>query len=477
MSDQTRQPKHAKRPTPRGGAPVGGRSSQPKPGGRRRGHRLLRVLSLLAVVALVVVGGYLSGAWTGLVQGVSSMVGSPTDQAFPDSPAPTVMDQEAPPPDPVDINLVMIGDILQHEGVYQSGLQADGTYNFDHVYAHIASSLEAQDIKILNQETPLGGTAMGLASWPVFNGPQEMGDAEAKVGFNVILKASNHAMDRGYDGIHAEQDFWRTKYPDIKVVGEIDPQAGDTGSPYDAVMYEKDGFKVAILNYTYDLNGFADPKGAVAILEEEPVRRSIQAARDQGADLVVACPHWGVEYQTTVSDHQRKWSQVFVDAGVDVIIGAHPHVIAPVEVLSREDGHQTLCFWSLGNFICTQQGESLVGGMAKVHLRKESDGTAHVVSWAFDPLVINKGRGANMTTYLARDWTDQLAAAGPVRSMTPAWVNDFCARVLGEGYDPTTGELTGTMGESASQEAQADEAGQTEAAVQEDEAGQVGAAA
>ncbi len=378
---------------------------------------------------------------------VSSAAGGDSDQGA----QPNVQSE------PVTINLMMVGDILQHTRVYQSGLQADGSYNFDHVYAHMASAMEGQDIKVLNQETPLGGASLGYSGYPAFNGPQEMGDAEVKAGFNVVLKATNHAMDRGYDGIHNEQEYWKAKHPDIAVLGEIDPLSDNPGSLDDVYIYEKDGFKVALLNYTYGLNGFADPKGAVAQLDEDRIKRNVQSARDQGADIVVAFPHWGIEYQTTASDDQRKWAEVFRKAGVDVIIGGHPHILEPVEVLSGDDGHQTLCYWSVGNFICTQSDDSMIGGMAKVQLRKESDGTAHVVSYSLDPLVINKGAGRNMTTYLASDWTSQMATSSAVPTLTPAHVDSFCSRVLGSGYDSSTHQLKGTM-DGAGQDDGGDEA-------------------
>lgn len=344
--------------------------------------------------------------------------------------------------EPVQISLLAVGDVLQHTGVYQSGQQPDGSYNFDHVFAHIASDLQGQDIKVLNQESVLGGSIAPYSGYPTFNGPQEMGDAEAKAGFNVILRASNHTMDMGYEGLHSELQFWKTKHPEVAVIGAVDPE-DPSASIDDIYIYEKNGFKVALLNYTYDLNGFQDPNNAVSLLEEEHVRTTMQKAREQ-ADMVVVFPHWGQEYETGTVAEQQQWEQFFIQNGADVIIGGHPHVIEPVDTFQTASGNTGVCFWSLGNYISTQANNaSLVCGMAKVVLQKDADGTCRVASAQLEPLITHKGSGTSMTTYPLRDYTDELASTNALygtsnTSLTPAWAQSFCQQVLGSGYDPTS---------------------------------------
>lgn len=429
--------------------------------GRRRKGRATRVpvMVTLAVTALVAI--WLSGLTEPLANGFNSaqswlaqILDSPSanssgslTQGAPGQGAVAIR-EKTPDQGSVTIDLVMIGDILQHTGVYRSGQQPDGSYNFDHVFSHIGPTLEGVDVKVLNQETPLGGAELGFTGYPSFNGPQEMGDAEVTAGFNVILKATNHAMDRSYAGIHNELEFWHEKHPDVAVLGERDVQSTDPGSLDDVYVYKKDGFKVALLNYTYGLNGIPDPQGAVSLLDEGRIRANVMSARLQGADIVIAFPHWGTEYVSTPTAEQQSWAEVFRSAGVDIIIGGHPHVIGPVEVLGDEGGKQTLCFWSVGNFICTQaDNSSLIGGMAKLRLVKDSSGRASVWSYHFLPLVIDRGRG--MTTYLLRDWTDALASQSPTPSLTPAWAQGFCSSVLGDAYDTEACELSGTMSPKA----------------------------
>lgn len=355
--------------------------------------------------------------------------------------------------EPTKVRLVMAGDILKHMLLVQSGAKADGTYDFDHVYAHVTDELAGFDLRVVNQETPAAGTSLGLSGYPSFNGPLEFNDATAKAGFNVVLKATNHAMDAGYDGIHSELAYWQEKYPAVRTLGVVDRETDDSTSPYEPYVYEKDGLKVGLLNFTYDLNGYPDPKDAVALLDwghEDEVRAAIRKAK-QEADLVVVFPHWGTEYQLTPSDEQESWAKVFAEEGVDLVVGDHPHVIEPVEVLTRPDGKGMLCYWSVGNFVSNQNdNQNLVGGLAEVTLERDADGTCHVGDYAFVPVVCHKGSGADFTTYLLRDYTDELAATNASvyannSSCTVEWVDDFCAQVLGSAYDPGAHELRGTV--------------------------------
>ena len=99
---------------------------------------------------------------------------------------------------------------------------------------------------------------------------------------------------------------------------------------------------MALLNYTYGLNGIPDPQGAVSLLDEGRIRANVMSARLQGADIVIAFPHWGTEYVSTPTAEQQSWAEVFRSAGVDIIIEGHPHVIGPVEVLGDEGGKQKI---------------------------------------------------------------------------------------------------------------------------------------
>lgn len=347
------------------------------------------------------------------------------------------------------VSVMMVGDVLVHRGVWESG-ESGGKRDYAHLFANIKADARAADIAIVNQETPLGGESLGLSGYPMFNGPQEIGDAEVAAGFNVVTRATNHSLDAGQRGIESELAFWRKRHPDTAVLG-----LADSKKAYDKIyVAEKNGMRVAVLNYTFSTNGIAFPSDnpyAVRMLDEDLIADDVSRARKEGkADVVIACPHWGTEYQETPDESQRRWAQVMADAGVDVIIGTHPHVIEPVETVKGSGGNRTLVFWSLGNFVSTQPtAQTMVGGMAKVDLRRDPDGTCHVASWELVPVVTQRLTGHDLTTYRLDAYTDKLASANGINavqgsvSFSRKWVVDYCAQVLGDGFDRKSCVLRG----------------------------------
>ena len=272
----------------------------------------------------------------------------------------------------------------------------------------------------------------------MFCSPKEIGDAEAKAGFDVLLAATNHALDRGNAGILTELDYMRTNFPEAEVIGI---SAGQ--EEYDRVyMFEKDDFKVAILNFTFSTNGIPMPEEnpwAVNMLDYDKVARDVQTARDKGADLVVVFVHWGTEYQTYADEYQMDWARTFRDLGVDAVIGGHPHVIEPGEVLEGADGLPMPVLYSVGNYVSTQVGaDNMIGGMAKLRMVKDDAG-ARVVSCEMWPTVTHIADGANFSAYLLRDYNEELAQQNHVLwtdgRFSADWCRRYCAEVLGEGYD------------------------------------------
>lgn len=265
------------------------------------------------------------------------------------------------------IRLMMLGDNLLHMGIVRTGMLSDGSRNYDMLFEPVKEHLAAADIKMINQETIFGGNQLGFSGFPHFNSPTEVGDAIANAGFNVVLQASNHAADQGINGLLHCVDFWK-KYPEILMTGiyeNAEEQNQDIG------LIEVDGVTFAILNYTYGPNLSTMPKdvqghlgmlcdwdkdtGKISFTKLHPdVLTDIEQAK-QMADVVIVCPHWGTEYTFVPSSYQQKFAKQMTEAGADLIIGTHPHVIQPVEWIESENGNRALCYYSLGNYVSTQQ--------------------------------------------------------------------------------------------------------------------------
>ena len=196
-------------------------SEQPAP----RRHRLRNALVALALAALFALGALI------VVESLRDSARSAAEAYEPVAPkAVTVSDRmdDTPPEsldpvEPVHVRLMMVGDILMHMGIVEGGQRADGSRNYEHLFAPIAQDVAEADVTALNQETILGGTRWAFSGYPMFNSPQEVGDAEATVGFDVILKATNHTLDMGYDGVRAELAYWAQAHPQMAVIGMADP--------------------------------------------------------------------------------------------------------------------------------------------------------------------------------------------------------------------------------------------------------------
>lgn len=294
---------------------------------------------------------------------------------------------EIEPFEEYDIHICAFGDNLMHIPVISSGKQSDGSYDFSFLYENIKPFLDKSDIKIINQETILGGNKKGFSGFPAFNSPVEVADAIRDAGFNVVLHASNHVDDMGIDSINYCKKYWDENCPEVTVVGIYGEEGKDGRIPTVSV----NDITFAVLNYTYGANYAAlqpdlekhvnlftlyDPNTRMLDLGSlnPEVLEEIKRAKEI-ADVVIVCPHWGVEYQTKQSWHQEMVANAMIDAGADVIIGAHPHVVQPVEWIETENGNTGLCYYSLGNYVSSQYDAiSLLEGMAWVTFHVTEDG-------------------------------------------------------------------------------------------------------
>lgn len=274
----------------------------------------------------------------------------------------------------VEINIVMTGDVLMHDTLIENGRSDDGSYCYDQFFENILPDIDAADIRIVNQETIIGGEELGLSGYPVFNSPYEIGDAESNAGFNIVLHATNHALDKGFIGIENCLNYWKTKHPEMEILGIY----GSRDRQDDIFVFDKEGFRIAILNYTFESNAMPaaeDREYGLGFFDKEKMHQDISKAK-RIADMVIICPHWGTEYSCTPDIKQQEWTRFFLEEGVDIVIGTHPHVLQPVRIVSDGEGKNMLVYYSLGNFVSNQAGiPRNIGGLAKIKLVKDKYGS------------------------------------------------------------------------------------------------------
>ena len=265
-----------------------------------------------------------------------------------------------------ELSLIMVGDCLIHGAIYADAKQSDGSYNFYKMIELIKPIIKEYDLAFYNQESTLGGTEIGLSSYPRFNAPKEVGDAFLDAGFNLVSLANNHSLDMGEKGILSSLRYWREKEEQNGVI-----TAGSYSSfeERDRVLIgEKNGITYALLSYTTTTNGLNRPKGKeylVNVFDEEQVKNDVERLRDK-VDLLMVSMHWGEEYTHNPVEEEKEIAEYLASLNVDIVIGHHPHVIQPVDFIGK-----TMVIYSLGNFIASQYGaEKLTGLMMSVKVHK-----------------------------------------------------------------------------------------------------------
>jgi len=406
---------------------------------RRRQDRKRRLMMQLGagfgatVAALTVVLFLVNGISQALPEKESLEAGKEQSESFIESLIPQPTEEE-----PETMQIVMVGDMLMHDKILESAKQEDGSYNFDHIFVHVKDFISEADLAIANQETIMGGDRYGYTGYPSFNTPFALADAEVAAGFDVLLLATNHTLDKTKNGVLNCMEYLDTTHPNLGYVGINHSQEEQDNNIY---TYEANGITVAILNYTYGTNGIPIPSDMpyiVNLLDEDKVRSDIRKA-EEIADFTIVCPHWGTEYKLEADDSQKKWANIFLEEGADLVLGTHPHVIEPIEWLTDENGHEMLVYYSVGNFIngtsSTGHGVTnrMVGGIADVTLqRNEETGEVEIVSHDAVPIICHIAYDIEYTVYYMKDYTEELAAKNRILSQDAEFSKALCEELVNQ---------------------------------------------
>lgn len=266
-----------------------------------------------------------------------------------------------------ELSMVMVGDCLIHRFVYTDAKQSDGTYSFSKMFTEVEPLIKNHDLAFYNQESIIGGKALGLSAYPRFNSPEEIGQDMVNLGFNLVSLANNHTMDKGEQGVINSVNFWKT-YPSVYYSGQA---LSEDDRENNIKVLEKNGIKYVFLAYTSVTNGLLPPSGKeylTNIYSKEKAQADIKKIKDD-ADLIIVSMHWGEEYTTYPNESQKKIAKELSDMGVNLIIGNHAHSIQPVEMIG-----DTLVFYALGNFIAAQDTiDRQTGVIVTLNINKDDD--------------------------------------------------------------------------------------------------------
>ena len=276
---------------------------------------------------------------------------------------------------PAKAELLFAGDAMQHQSQLDAARQDDGSYDYAPYFSAIKSYIISADYAVVNLETPLGGKP--YSGYPMFCAPDSYAKALSDAGFDLLLTANNHMLDRRDKGLKRTVTVLDSLgIPHIGVYRNSSDRANR--SPFIADI---NGFRVAFLNYTYGTNGIAIQGDAIVdYINIEKIQKDVTAARNAGAEIVTVCIHWGDEYLLLPPKRVKSMANSIADMGVDMIIGGHPHVIQPMEMRTNpHTGKKQFIAYSLGNFISGMKTTDTRGGAtARITLTRDSAGNAAV---------------------------------------------------------------------------------------------------
>lgn len=276
-------------------------------------------------------------------------------------------------PENPTVTIDAVGDIMMHEGQIWSGYDREAdTYDYSEFFQDIKHEISSADIAMANLETTLAGKESKFTGYPRFNSPDELADALKDAGFDVVVTANNHCLDRGEKGAVRTIDVLEQKGLMPIGTSRTEEERGEVA------VKEINGIKIAFLAYTYGTNGNPIPKDKpylVNLTDEDVILKDLARA-GESADAVVVYLHFGQEYQRDASDQQKQLARLLLEKEADVVIGSHPHVTQPGEWVSVTGaGGETFrkyVAYSLGNFISAQRFPHTEEGMIlRITLEKD----------------------------------------------------------------------------------------------------------
>lgn len=413
-------------------------------------NKIPAILALICVAALLCSGCGLFRPLDGTMPGTDSVDSSGDTVGF-DTPSDSTEDTEPPVTDPPEttappkteqrVSILAVGDNIIHEAVFTDAKNraADGQkYDFVPMYTGVADKIAAADISFVNHESPLAGEEYGISGYPTFNSPREAAQALVEIGFDVINLANNHILDKRVVGARSTVEYMQS-LPVTELGVYLDEE------DHDALrITEVNGIKIAwlsffdltILQYTPVMDGIVIP----LMDNDEQIKSEIADAKAK-ADFVIVSAHFGRE-QFQVTSEQKRVASLMAEAGADVILGHHSHIIQPVEWHDNADGSRTLITYSLGNFISTQYyGYNMVGGMLNFDIVKE-DGVCTLENPVMDITVTQYSKNRDsLQVYLLEDYTDDLAKAhGCTVKHSPdfslQWIESHVRGIVAEEFLP-----------------------------------------
>ena len=303
------------------------------------------------------------------------------------------------------VNLLFAGSIFLSNTSYDSGVYPDGSFNYDHLFKYIKNDIRKADLAIVDQETMFETDKTNFIK-KLTNTPSELGDAIYRAGFKVVLHATLYSYSKEERGIKNTLNFWKQKYPDVKVLG-INEKEGDNENDY--FIFQKNSMKIGLINfYGHDEEMIPEDKHYyINILKEEKLKDLVEKLANE-TDFLIVTINWGDKNSNKPNKQMISCATELAYFGVNLIIGYHPSITLPTSYIKASNGKIALVFWSLGHLVIDFKKEfSNLGAMANITISKSRNG-AYISAYNLIPTINHKVRGNQYSVYKLSQYSDSL---------------------------------------------------------------------
>lgn len=289
--------------------------------------------------------------------------------------------------------IVSFGDTLCHKPLFNAAYDKEtGIYDFSSMFKYVEHYFEDATVVIGNCESPMAGAERGYSGYPTFNAPEHLAIDLKELGVDIMTTTNNHSLDKGFNGLSSTLNFLDDA--EIAHVGTARTEEEQNT----ILIRDLNGIRTAFIAYTYGTNGIPVPKDkefCVNLIDEDSILEQINQAKNDGAELIIASMHWGIEYQTTENAEQDRLAEFLIANDVKIILGCHPHVLQPMKMLTVEtdDGEKKegLVIFSQGNFFSNQTRKN-TRNTAIFNIEVKKDGKTDEVtieSATYTPIYVN----------------------------------------------------------------------------------------
>lgn len=366
---------------------------------RRRRHRrtLIGILLLVGIFAALLI-----------IKSLNGSLGAPTDAGLDELDLDDLDDEaEEKLYDGLPVaTIAFVGDISTSADQVKAVTKNDGTYDFSVPFADVAQYFSANNVAYAVgnfESTIVDGQNFG--GEPYYNSPVQLAGTLRTLGFRLMSTANTYALNNGIEGLTSTKNYLTEAK--LRSVGTYLSQA-DRDKDGGAYIRSIHKIKFAFLSYTKGTDSVTMPEGCGYALntlyddysdywtdlKSSQIRADVQAAKEAGAEVIVALVHWGSEYGRSVRDNQKEVAELMLGCGVDVIIGTHSHLVSEMGFVAVEqaDGTTKQCFvaYGLGDFYTDPAQESAQQSLIlNLEFSRGDNGDVSITKASYVPIYMN----------------------------------------------------------------------------------------